>query len=59
MKLTGWMKTTFAALLSIGDLSSSAAAQDTPQEPKKEVHLVTASIPRERQIERGPNPGIE
>jgi hypothetical protein len=51
MKLAGWMKTTFAGVLSIGVLSSSTAAQDTPQEPKKEVHLVTASTPRERQIE--------
>jgi hypothetical protein len=51
MKLTGWMKTTLASVLSIGPLSSSAAAQNTPQESKKEVHLVTASRPRERQIE--------
>lgn len=46
MKLTGWMKTTFAGVLSIGVLFSSAAAQDTPQDP-----TVTASTPRERQIE--------
>ena len=51
MKLTRWMKTTFAGLLSIGVLSSSAAAQDKPQEPTREVHLVTASTPREQQIE--------
>jgi hypothetical protein len=51
MKLTGWMKTTFAGVLSIGVLSSSAAAQGAPQEPTREVHLVTASTPRERQIE--------
>jgi len=52
MKLTGWMKTTFAGVLSIGVLiSSAAAAQDTPQEPTREVHLVTASMPREQQIE--------
>lgn len=51
MKLTGWMKTTFAGALSIGVLSSSTAAQDTPQERNKEVHLVTASTPRERQID--------
>jgi len=51
MKLTGWMKTTFAGVLSIGVLSSSAAAQDAPQEPTREVHVVTASTPRERQIE--------
>jgi len=46
MKLMGWMKTTFAGVLSIGVLLSSAAAQDTPQDP-----TVTASTPRERQIE--------
>ena len=51
MKFTGWMKTTFAGVLSIGVLTSSAAAQDTPQEPLREVHLVDASTPRERQIE--------
>jgi hypothetical protein len=51
MKLTGWEKTTFAGVLSIGVLSSSAAAQGAPQEPTREVHLVTASTPRERQIE--------
>jgi hypothetical protein len=51
MKLTGWTKTTFAGVLSIGVLSSSAAAQGAPQEPTREVHLVTASTPRERQIE--------
>src|SRR5579864_5419142 len=41
-----WMKGTFAGLLSIGVLFSSAAAQDTPQD-----HTVTPSTPRERQIE--------
>jgi hypothetical protein len=51
MKLTGLMKMTFAGLLSIGVLSSSAPAQDTPQEPAKEVHVVDASTPRERQTE--------
>jgi hypothetical protein len=51
MKLTGWMKTTFAGLLSIAALSSSAAAQDKPKEPTKEVHTIDASTPRERQIE--------
>jgi hypothetical protein len=35
----------------IGVLSSSTAAQYTPQERKKEVHLVAVSTPRERQIE--------
>ena len=49
MKLMGWKKTTFAGLLSIAVLSSSAAAEDKPKEPT--VHLVTASTPRERQIE--------
>ena len=51
MKVAGWMKTTFAGVLSIGVLSSSTAAPDAPQEPNKEVPLVTASTPRERQIE--------
>ena len=45
-----WMKGTFAGLLSVAALFSSAAAQDKPQEPTREVHLVTASTPRERQI---------
>src|ERR1700691_2600146 len=49
MKLMGWKKTTFAGLLSIAALPSSAAAEDKPKEPT--VHLVTASTPRERQIE--------
>ena len=51
MKVMGWKKTTFAGVLSIGVLSSGAAAQDKPQEPAWEVHLVTASTPRERQID--------
>jgi hypothetical protein len=51
MKITKWKETTFAGLLSIGFLSGSAAAQDKPKEPTREVHLVTASTPREQQIE--------
>jgi hypothetical protein len=51
MKLTGWMNAKIVGALSIGMLSSGAAAQDKPQEPTREVHLVTASTPRERQIE--------
>src|SRR5580693_9235846 len=51
MKVTAWKKTTFTGLLSVAVLSSSAAVQDTPKEPKREVHLVDASTPRERQIE--------
>jgi hypothetical protein len=51
MKRKGWMKATFAGLLSIAALSSSPAAQDKPQEPTKEVHTIDASTPRERQIE--------
>jgi len=46
MKFRGWTKTILAGVLSIGVLFSSAAAQDTPQDP-----TVTASTPRERQIE--------
>src|SRR5271156_149067 len=46
-----WMKGTFAGLLSVAALFSSAAAQDKPQEPTREVHLVTASTPREQQIQ--------
>jgi hypothetical protein len=45
------MTTTFEGLLSVAVLFSSAAAQDKPQEPTREVHLVGASTPRERQIE--------
>ena len=41
-----WMKGTFAGLLSVAVLSSSAVSQDTPQDP-----TVTASTSRERQIE--------
>jgi len=51
MKLTGWMNANIVGALSIGMLSSGAAAQDKPQEPTRDVHLVTASTPRERQIE--------
>ena len=51
MKLTGWMKATFAGVISVGVLSSGAATQDTPREPSKEVHLLDASMPRERQTE--------
>jgi hypothetical protein len=51
MKILGWKKATFAGLLSIAVLSGSAVAQDKPREPAREVHLVTASTPRERQIE--------
>jgi hypothetical protein len=51
MKVVGWKKTAFGGVLSIAVLSSGAAAQDKPQEPSREVHLVTASTPRERQIE--------
>ena len=49
MKVTGWRKTAFAGLLSIAVLSSSAAPQDKPKDPS--IQLVTASTPRERQIE--------
>jgi hypothetical protein len=51
LKVLELKKTTFAGLLSIAVLSSSAVAQDKPQEPTREVHLVTASTPRERQID--------
>jgi len=51
MKVMGWKKAIFAGLLSIAVLSRIGAAQDKPNEPAKEVHLVTASTPRERQIE--------
>jgi hypothetical protein len=47
MKLTRRKTASFAGLLSVAVLSSSAAAQDTP----KDVHTVDASTPRERQIE--------
>ena len=48
MKLTEWMKKAFAGVLSIGVLYS-AVAQDNSKDPA--VQLVTASTPRERQIE--------
>ncbi|MGB7133634.1 MAG: hypothetical protein WBD59_22680 [Candidatus Sulfotelmatobacter sp.] len=51
MKVAGWTKITLAGLLSVAALAGSAAIQDKPKEPAKEVHLVTASTPRERQIE--------
>jgi hypothetical protein len=51
MKVMGWKKTTFAGILRVAVLSSGAAALDEPKEPPREVHLVTASTPRERQIE--------
>ena len=51
MKLTGWMKATFAGLLSLTALPSGTAAQDKPKEPTKEVHTIDSSTPRERQIE--------
>ena len=51
MKVMGWKKTSFAGLVSIAVLSSSAVAQDKPKEPTKEVQLVDASTPRELQIE--------
>jgi len=51
MMVTGWRKTAFAGLLSIAFLCSSAAAQDKPKEPIKEVHTIDASTARERQIE--------
>ena len=51
MKLTRWKITSFAGVLSVAALSSGAAAQDKPQEPAREVHLIDASSPRGRQIE--------
>jgi len=51
MKLAIWITMTFAGVLSIAVLSCSAADQDTSKEPTKEVQLVGASTPRERQIE--------
>lgn len=51
MKLTEWMKMTFAGVLLIGLLSGTLAAQEASEEPQREVHLVTASMPREQQIE--------
>src|SRR5271168_5388920 len=51
MKLTRWKATSFVGLLSVAALSCGAAAQDKPQEPAREVHLIDASSPRARQIE--------
>lgn len=49
MKVMGWKKATFSGLLSIAVLCGSAAGEDKAKEPS--VHLVTASTPREQQIE--------
>jgi hypothetical protein len=51
MNLERWKTMSFAGLLSVAVLSSSAAAQDRPEQPTKEVHTIDASTPRERQIE--------
>jgi hypothetical protein len=51
MKLTGWRKTALTGLLSVAVLSSCAAAEDKPNEPTKEVHLASASTPRQQQID--------
>jgi hypothetical protein len=51
MKLTKWKTTSFAGVMSVAALTSGAAAQDKPQEPAREVHLIDASSPRGRQIE--------
>jgi hypothetical protein len=51
MKLTRWKTMSFAGLMSVAVLSSSAAAQDKLKEPTKEVYTIDASTPRERQIE--------
>ena len=51
MNVMGWKKIAFAGLLSVAVLFNRAAANDKPEEPTREVHLVTPSMPRERQIE--------
>ncbi|MFZ0320295.1 MAG: hypothetical protein WAL56_14325, partial [Candidatus Sulfotelmatobacter sp.] len=51
MKLMGWTKTTFAILLAVTVVSASVADRDNSKEPTKEVHLVDASTPHERQVE--------
>src|SRR5579863_726364 len=51
MNVMGWKKVAFAGLLSVAVLFSTAAANDKPEEPTREVHLVTPSMPCERQIE--------
>ncbi len=51
MQLTRSKMTSIAGVLVVAALSSSASTQDRPQEPAREVHLVDASSPRERQIE--------
>src|SRR6202167_5780587 len=50
MKVTRWKTKSFVSLLSVVALSSGAAAQDMPQEPAREVHLIDASSPRGQQI---------
>jgi hypothetical protein len=51
MRLTRGKTTSFAGILSVAVLSSGAAAQDKPQEPARELHLIDAFSPRARQIE--------
>ena len=51
MGITKLIKATLGGALSIGVLSSIAAAQDKPLEQRTEVNLATASTPREQQIE--------
>jgi hypothetical protein len=62
LKIMGWKKTILASALSIGVLSSTAAAEDKPTEPTKEVHnrLFHAARAADRTgLERGSNRGIE
>jgi hypothetical protein len=46
-----WKRAILAGVLSFAILVGNAVAQETPQEPPREVHLITASTPRERQVE--------
>lgn len=50
MKLVTCMTAIFAGVLAIGTPTGNAGAQDTSKGQPREVHLVDASTPRERQI---------
>jgi hypothetical protein len=51
MKVTTRNATSFTGLQSVAVLSSGAIAQDNRPEAAREVHLISSSSPRERQIE--------
>jgi hypothetical protein len=50
MNVMRWKNTALTGVLSISALSGNAAAADAAPEPSREVHLVTAATPPDRQI---------